>query len=88
MSFAGSTRFISTYDKKIGALGGGQRGQMLIEAASSEQTDSTSNVVTRDVTCPAIQINARSDHVNGSFNDHKAIRQLAVKKPVQWHRDR
>lgn len=66
-------------DKKIGVLGGGQLGRMLTEAASRLNV----NVVTLDgPACPAKQINARSDHVNGSFNDPNAIRQLAAKCDV------
>ncbi|MCJ1463609.1 phosphoribosylaminoimidazole carboxylase ade2 [Pseudocyphellaria aurata] len=63
-------------DKTIGVLGGGQLGRMLTEAASRLNI----KVVTLDgPACPAKQINARSDHVSGSFNDPKAIRQLAAK---------
>lgn len=66
-------------DKTIGVLGGGQLGRMLTEAASRFNI----NVVTLDgPACPAKQINARSDHVNGSFNDPKAICQLAAKCDV------
>lgn len=66
-------------DKTIGVLGGGQLGRMLTEAASRLNV----NVVTLDgPACPAKQINARDDHVNGSFNDPKAIHQLAAKCDV------
>lgn len=70
---------VISMDKKIGVLGGGQLGRMLTEAASRLNV----NVVTLDgPACPAKQINARLDHVNGSFNDPKAIRQLAAKCDV------
>ncbi|MCJ1428617.1 phosphoribosylaminoimidazole carboxylase ade2 [Sticta canariensis] len=66
-------------DQKIGVLGGGQLGRMLTEAASRLNI----NVVTLDgPACPAKQINAHPDHVNGSFNDPNAIRQLAAKCDV------
>lgn len=66
-------------DKTIGVLGGGQLGRMLTEAASKLNI----KVVTLDgAACPAKQINAHSDHVNGSFTDPQAIRQLAVKCDV------
>ncbi|MCJ1263243.1 phosphoribosylaminoimidazole carboxylase ade2 [Lobaria immixta] len=66
-------------DKKIGVLGGGQLGRMLTEAASRLNI----NVLTLDrPMCPAKQISARPDHVDGSFSDPKAIRQLAAKCDV------
>ena len=66
-------------DKTIGILGGGQLGRMLTEAASRLNI----RVVTLDgAACPAKQINAHSEHVNGSFADPKAIRQLATKCDV------
>lgn len=62
-------------EKTIGVLGGGQLGRMLTEAASRLNI----KVVTLDAPAsPAKQINANSDHVNGSFTDPKAIRQLAT----------
>lgn len=64
-------------DKTIGILGGGQLGRMLTEAANRLNV----RVVTLDAgeVCPSKQINAQSNHVNGSFNDPRAIHQLAAK---------
>lgn len=64
-------------DKTIGILGGGQLGRMLTEAANRLNV----SVVTLDAgeACPSKQINAQSNHVNGSFNDPRAIHQLAAK---------
>lgn len=64
-------------DKRIGILGGGQLGRMLTEAANRLNV----SVVTLDAgeACPSKQINAHCDHVNGSFNDPRAIHQLAAK---------
>lgn len=58
----------------VGVLGGGQLGRMLTEAAHRLNI----KVVTLDSeNAPAKQINARSDHVIGSFADPEAVRQLA-----------
>ena len=64
-------------DKRIGILGGGQLGRMLTEAANRLNV----SVVTLDAgeACPSKQINAHSGHINGSFNDPRAIHQLAAK---------
>lgn len=61
-------------DRVIGVLGGGQLGRMLTEAANRLNI----SVVTLDAEgSPAKQINAKSNHVNGSFKDPTAIRRLA-----------
>ena len=61
-------------DKTIGVLGGGQLGRMLQEAANRLNI----NLITLDVEeSPSKQINAVSQHINGSFKDPNAIRQLA-----------
>ena len=61
-------------DRVIGVLGGGQLGRMLTEAANRLNI----SVVTLDTEgSPAKQINANSNHVNGSFKDPTAIRKLA-----------
>ncbi|KAA6407145.1 MAG: phosphoribosylaminoimidazole carboxylase [Lasallia pustulata] len=61
-------------DRVIGVLGGGQLGRMLTEAANRLNI----SVVTLDAEgSPAKQINANSNHVNGSFKDPTAIRRLA-----------
>ncbi|MCJ1316384.1 phosphoribosylaminoimidazole carboxylase ade2 [Xylographa vitiligo] len=66
-------------DKTLGVLGGGQLGRMLTEAANRLGV----KVATLDVEgAPAKQINAHEDHVNGSFTDPRAIRELARKCDV------
>lgn len=61
-------------DKTVGVLGGGQLGRMLTEAANRCNI----KMVTLDAeNAPAKQINASSPHINGSFADSDAIRQLA-----------
>ena len=66
-------------DKTIGVLGGGQLGRMLTEAANRLGI----KVVTLDVEgAPAKQINAHTNHVNGSYSDPHAIRELAQKCDV------
>ncbi|MCJ1404126.1 phosphoribosylaminoimidazole carboxylase ade2 [Xylographa trunciseda] len=66
-------------DKTLGVLGGGQLGRMLTEAANRLGV----KVATLDVEgAPAKQINAHTDHVNGSFSDPQAIRELAQKCDV------
>lgn len=66
-------------DKIIGVLGGGQLGRMLTEAANRLNI----KIITLDAeSSPAKQINAHNDHVNGSFKDAGAIRQLARKCDV------
>ena len=58
----------------IGVLGGGQLGRMLSEAAHRLNI----KLVFLDApNAPAKQIDARSDHVAGSFTDPEAVRQLA-----------
>ena len=58
----------------IGVLGGGQLGRMLTEAAHRLNI----KIVTLDAeNAPAKLINARSDHINGSFTNPEAVRQLA-----------
>ena len=66
-------------DKTIGVLGGGQLGRMLTEAANRLNI----TILTLDnEASPAKQINAQPNHVNGSFTDPKAIRQLAAQCDV------
>jgi len=61
-------------DRIVGILGGGQLGRMLTEAAHRLNIQ----VAILDAEdAPAKQINGRQPHVNGSFADPKAIRQLA-----------
>ena len=66
-------------DKTVGILGGGQLGRMLTEAANRLNV----KTVTLDkADAPAKQINANTEHVNGSFKDSKDIAQLADKCDV------
>ncbi|MCJ1384774.1 phosphoribosylaminoimidazole carboxylase ade2 [Xylographa soralifera] len=66
-------------NKTLGVLGGGQLGRMLTEAANRLGV----KIATLDVEgAPAKQINAHADHVNGSFSDPQAIRELARKCDV------
>lgn len=58
----------------VGVLGGGQLGRMLTEAANRLNI----KIVTLDAeNAPAKQINATASHINGSFADKDAVRQLA-----------
>ncbi|KAL8943313.1 MAG: hypothetical protein Q9216_001156 [Gyalolechia sp. 2 TL-2023] len=66
-------------DKTVGVLGGGQLGRMLTQAATRRDI----KIITLDVeNAPAKQINAISSHINGSFADPNAIRQLAERCDV------
>jgi phosphoribosylaminoimidazole carboxylase len=66
-------------DKVVGILGGGQLGRMLTEAANRLNI----KVITLDKPgSPAKRVAAHGDHVNGSFKDAKAIRELAAKCDV------
>ncbi len=64
-------------DKKVGVLGGGRNGRMLAEAANRLKFRFVA--LLDSCNCPAMQINANNDRVNGSFKDPKAIRELAAK---------
>ncbi|KAL9025257.1 MAG: hypothetical protein Q9196_005887 [Gyalolechia fulgens] len=66
-------------DKTVGVLGGGQLGRMLTEAATRRNI----KIITLDAkNSPAKQINASSLHIDGSFADPDAIRQLAERCDV------
>ncbi|RKP30466.1 Phosphoribosylaminoimidazole carboxylase [Metschnikowia bicuspidata] len=65
--------------KTVGILGGGQLGRMLVEAAHRLNVKT---VILDAPGCPAKQINALDDHVNGSFKDADAIGKLAKKCDV------
>ncbi|KAI8938579.1 hypothetical protein NX059_004458 [Plenodomus lindquistii] len=60
--------------RKVGVLGGGQLGRMLIEAAN--RLNIQVNVLDA-VASPAKQISAHSGHIEGSFKDAAAVKQLA-----------
>lgn len=62
--------------KTIGVLGGGQLGQMLIEAAHKLQIEMVS--LDREGS-PATRVNASANHIHGSFSDPEAIRSLAAR---------
>lgn len=59
---------------RVGVLGGGQLGRMLVEAAN--RLNIRVNVLDAENT-PAKQISAHSGHVSGSFTDPAAITALA-----------
>ncbi|GBC15053.2 phosphoribosylaminoimidazole carboxylase [Rhizophagus irregularis DAOM 181602=DAOM 197198] len=61
--------------KKIGVLGGGQLGRMLVEAASRLNISVT--ILDSPVNSPAKQIQATSTHVHGDFKDPLKIQELA-----------
>ncbi|KAJ5934896.1 phosphoribosylaminoimidazole carboxylase [Penicillium verhagenii] len=59
---------------KVGILGGGQLGRMLVEAAN--RLNIQANVLDAD-NSPAKQISFHDGHVTGSFKEREAVRQLA-----------
>ncbi|OBZ90290.1 phosphoribosylaminoimidazole carboxylase [Choanephora cucurbitarum] len=61
--------------QKIGILGGGQLGRMMIEAASRLNLQVT--VLDAPSDAPAKQIEATQPHIQGAFNDASKIRELA-----------
>ncbi|EMD85759.1 hypothetical protein COCC4DRAFT_207340 [Bipolaris maydis ATCC 48331] len=65
--------------RKVGVLGGGQLGRMLIEAAN--RLNIQVNVLDAAAT-PAKQISAHSGHIEGSFKDAAAVKQLAQSSDV------
>ncbi|KAF2850310.1 phosphoribosylaminoimidazole carboxylase [Plenodomus tracheiphilus IPT5] len=60
--------------RKVGVLGGGQLGRMLIEAAN--RLNVQVNILDAAAS-PAKQISAHSGHIEGSFKDAAAVKQLA-----------
>lgn len=60
--------------RTVGILGGGQLGRMLVEAAHRLNIKT---VILDAPGCPAKQINALDEHVDGSFKDAGAIAELA-----------
>ncbi|KAH3674969.1 hypothetical protein WICPIJ_009414 [Wickerhamomyces pijperi] len=63
----------------IGILGGGQLGRMIVEASHRLNIKT---IILDAANSPAKQINALDAHVDGSFNDEKAIMELAGKVDV------
>lgn len=59
---------------KVGILGGGQLGRMLVESAN--RLNIQANVLDVE-NSPAKQISFHNGHVTGSFKDPEAVRQLA-----------
>ncbi|CCX12877.1 Similar to Phosphoribosylaminoimidazole carboxylase; acc. no. Q92210 [Pyronema omphalodes CBS 100304] len=60
--------------RKVGILGGGQLGRMMVEAAHRLNIQT---VILDAPGAPAKQINALHEHVNGSFSNAESIRALA-----------
>ncbi|KAI9799124.1 MAG: hypothetical protein M1825_004891 [Sarcosagium campestre] len=66
-------------NRVIGLLGGGQLGRMLVEAANRLNV----RVVVLDAeNAPAMQVNAKMQHVYGSFSSPEDIRRLACKSDI------
>lgn len=63
-------------NRTVGILGGGQLGRMMVEAANRLNIKT---IILDASQSPAKQINAITDHVDGSFSDSEAIKQLAKK---------
>lgn len=59
---------------KVGILGGGQLGRMLVESAN--RLNIQANVLDAE-NAPAKQISFHDGHVTGSFKEREAVRQLA-----------
>ncbi|CEG72397.1 Putative Phosphoribosylaminoimidazole carboxylase [Rhizopus microsporus] len=66
--------------QKVGILGGGQLGRMMIEAASRLNLQVT--ILDAPVDAPAKQIESTQAHIHGAFNDADKIRELASKVDV------
>ncbi|PSN64314.1 Phosphoribosylaminoimidazole carboxylase [Corynespora cassiicola Philippines] len=65
--------------RKVGVLGGGQLGRMLIEA--SNRLNIQVNVLDAAAT-PAKQISAHDGHIEGSFKDSASVKRLAQSSDV------
>lgn len=66
--------------KKIGILGGGQLGRMIVEAANRLNIETI--ILESGENSPAKQINASGEHIDGSFKNIDDIRKLAEKSDV------
>ncbi|KAH7356317.1 hypothetical protein BKA66DRAFT_574599 [Pyrenochaeta sp. MPI-SDFR-AT-0127] len=66
-------------NRKVGVLGGGQLGRMLIEAAN--RLNIQVNVLDAAAS-PAKQISAHDGHIEGSFKDAAAVKKLAQSSDV------
>lgn len=65
--------------RKVGVLGGGQLGRMLIEAAN--RLNIQVNVLDVD-NSPAKQISSHDGHISGSFKDSASVKKLAEQSDV------
>ena len=65
--------------KTVGILGGGQLGRMIVESANRLNIKT---VILDAALSPAKQINAMSEHIDGSFKDPELIMRLAAKCDV------
>jgi phosphoribosylaminoimidazole carboxylase len=66
-------------NRKVGVLGGGQLGRMLIEAAN--RLNIQVNILDAAAS-PAKQISAHDSHIEGSFKDAAAVKRLAESSDV------
>ncbi|KAK9454195.1 hypothetical protein V1511DRAFT_503000 [Dipodascopsis uninucleata] len=62
--------------RKVGILGGGQLGRMLVEAANRLNI---ATIILDGANAPAKQIRATDEHVNGSFGDADSVREISRK---------
>ncbi|KAI7890650.1 phosphoribosylaminoimidazole carboxylase [Mucor mucedo] len=67
-------------NQKVGILGGGQLGRMMIEAASRLNLSVT--ILDSPTDSPAKQIESTQQHIQGAFNDPAKIRELASQVDV------
>ncbi|EAS35436.3 phosphoribosylaminoimidazole carboxylase, ATPase subunit [Coccidioides immitis RS] len=65
--------------KRVGVLGGGQLGRMLMESAN--RLNIQMNILDADK-APAKQISAHDDHITGSFMNRESVRRLAANSDV------
>ncbi|PWA00727.1 hypothetical protein BB558_003191 [Smittium angustum] len=68
------------FDKKVGVLGGGQLGRMMIEAAHRLNIELV--IVDPQTDSPAKQLSSGKDHIDLPFTDPEAIIKLAEKVDV------
>ncbi|CAO3647710.1 unnamed protein product [Mucor fragilis] len=66
--------------QKVGILGGGQLGRMMVEAASRLNLSVT--ILDAPVDAPAKQIESTQSHIQGAFNDADKITELASQVDV------
>lgn len=61
-------------DRTVGILGGGQLGRMMVQEAT--RMGIKVNILDK-AGCPAVQINATGDHIDGSFTNEEQVLELA-----------